>query len=224
MGQLPRSSAKADTTPLIQIVISVSRLCGERIKSHARELLGHSFFRTGGYPRCCGQMPLLWTDASLRHQEMISMTSSLRTGGATVRTAVQQASFVVGVVFLVVGVAGFIPGITTHYGDMTFAGHDSMAKLLGVFMVSVLHNIVHLLFGIAGIALSRTAPSARNFLIGGGVIYLVLWIYGLVIDQTSSANFVPINTADNWLHFLLGAGMIALGVVLSRRRADVPRI
>jgi hypothetical protein len=133
------------------------------------------------------------------------------------------AAFVVGVVFLVVGVAGFVPGITTHYGDMTFAGHDSMAKLLGVFMVSVLHNIVHLLFGIAGIALSRTIGSARNYLIGGGVVYLVLWIYGLVIDQTSSANFVPINTPDNWLHFVLGVGMIALGVALSRRSVGTPR-
>lgn len=130
---------------------------------------------------------------------------------------------VVGVVFLLVGIAGFIPGVTTHYGDMTFAGHDSMAKLLGIFMVSVLHNIVHLLFGIAGVALSRTAPSARNYLIGGGVIYLVLWIYGLVIDQTSSANFVPVNTPDNWLHFLLGVGMIALGVVLSRRAVATSR-
>jgi hypothetical protein len=131
---------------------------------------------------------------------------------------------VVGIVFLLVGILGFVPGITTHYGDMTFAGHDSMAKLLGIFMVSVLHNIVHLLFGIAGIALSRTVPSARNYLIGGGVIYLVLWLYGLVIDQTSSANFVPINTADNWLHFLLGVGMIALGVLLTRRAATARRV
>jgi hypothetical protein len=145
------------------------------------------------------------------------MANSLRTDRSDVRTQVQLAAFVVGIVFLLVGILGFIPGITTHYGDMTFAGHDSMAKLLGVFMVSVLHNIVHLLFGIAGIALSRTVPSARNYLIGGGVIYLVLWLYGLVIDQTSSANFVPINTADNWLHFLLGVGMIALGVLLTRR-------
>jgi hypothetical protein len=137
---------------------------------------------------------------------------------------VQLAALVVGVVFVLVGILGFIPGITTNYSDMTFAGHDSMAKLLGVFMVSVLHNIVHLLFGIAGIALSRTVPSARNYLIGGGVIYLVLWLYGLIIDQTSSANFVPINTADNWLHFLLGLGMIALGVLLTRRVAADRRI
>ncbi len=133
------------------------------------------------------------------------------------RTPVQLAALVVGVVFVVVGIAGFIPGVTTHYSDMTFAGHDSMAKLLGLFMVSVLHNIVHLLFGIVGIALSRSAASARLYLIVGGVIYLVLWLYGLIIDMKSAANFVPLNTADNWLHLLLGLGMVALGFALGRR-------
>jgi hypothetical protein len=57
---------------------------------------------------------------------------------------------------------------------------------------------------------------AKNFLIWGGVIYAVLWIYGLVIDPMSSANFVPLNTADNWLHLLLAVGMIGLGVLLGR--------
>ena len=98
-----------------------------------------------------------------------------------------------------------------------------MAKLLGVFNVSVLHNIVHLLFGVVGLALARTASGARSYLIGGGVIYLVLWIYGLLIDKNSSANFVPVNTADNWLHFVLGLGMIALGVALGRRVVDSRR-
>jgi hypothetical protein len=41
----------------------------------------------------------------------------------------------------------------------------------------------------------------------------VLWLYGLVIDHKDEANFVPVNTADDWLHFALGAGMIALGVL-----------
>jgi hypothetical protein len=77
--------------------------------------------------------------------------------------------------------------------------------LLGVFSVSVMHNIVHLVFGIAGLIMARTAEGARAYLIGGGVIYLVLWVYGLVIDQASAANFVPVNTADNWLLFALGA-------------------
>ncbi|WP_128381315.1 DUF4383 domain-containing protein [Streptomyces cavernae] len=134
------------------------------------------------------------------------------------RAAVQQAAQLVGVVFLLVGVLGFIPGITTGYDDMEFASHDSGAELLGIFQVSVLHNIVHLLFGIVGLAMARSASGARAFLIGGGVIYLVLWLYGLIIDHGSDANFVPLNTADDWLHFALGVAMIALGVLLTRGR------
>src|SRR5215218_1514871 len=132
---------------------------------------------------------------------------------------IQTVARLVGIVFLVVGIAGFIPGITTNlYDGLEFAGHDGNAKLLGIFEVSVLHNIVHLLFGIAGLALSRTWDGARTFLIGGGAIYLVLWLYGLIIDKHDSANFVPVNSADDWLHFFLGVGMIALGLVLGRQR------
>jgi hypothetical protein len=144
--------------------------------------------------------------------------NSRRPVSATARSQLRTAALLVGAVFLLVGLLGFIPGITTHYDDMSGAGHESMAKLLGIFQVSVLHNIVHLLFGVAGVMLSRTHNGARAFLIGGGVVYLVLWLYGLVIDQTSSANFVPVNTADNWLHLGLGVGMIGLGVLLSRDR------
>lgn len=136
----------------------------------------------------------------------------------TGRTPVQLAALVFGIVFLLVGVLGFIPGITTNYDQLAAAGHHSEAMLLGIFQVSILHNIVHLLFGVAGLVLARAIPGARNYLIWGGVIYLVLWLYGLFIDQQSAANFVPLNTADNWLHFILGVVMIALGLLLTRRR------
>jgi len=85
--------------------------------------------------------------------------------------------------------------------------------------VSVLHNLVHILFGLAGLALARSFGGARAFLLGGGAIYLVLWLYGLVIDQMSAANFVPVNTADNWLHFILGVAMVGLGLALGRSPA-----
>lgn len=131
------------------------------------------------------------------------------------RTPVQQVAALVGVVFLLVGILGFIPGITTHYGDLSFAGHDSGAMLLGLFQVSVLHNIVHLAFGVVGLALARTPEGARSFLLGGGAVYLVLWILGIV----NAGNWIPVNTADNWLHFVLGIGMIGLGFVTSRDTA-----
>ena len=78
------------------------------------------------------------------------------------------------------GLLGFIPGITTDYDTLQLAGHESEAKLLGIFQVSILHNVVHRLFGVVGLALARTW-SARGFLV------------------------------------VLGAGMVALGLVLGKR-------
>jgi len=150
------------------------------------------------------------------HRERKSAMSNTNNPVDGRRTTVQRAAQAVGLVFLLVGILGFIPGITSNYGSMMFAGHESDALLLGIFQVSVLHNIVHLLFGVAGLAMAKTASGARNYLLGGGVVYAVLWLYGLFIGQESAANFVPLNSADNWLHFLLAAGMIALALVLSR--------
>jgi hypothetical protein len=141
--------------------------------------------------------------------------ADINTGSMTA-TTLQKAARAVAVVFVAVGVLGFIPGITTDYGTMNSAVHDSVAKLLGIFQLSMLHNIVGLLFGIVGLALARSFSGARAYLIGGGVVYAVLWVYGLVVADMSSANFVPMNTADDWLHLLLAVGMISLGVLLGR--------
>jgi Domain of unknown function (DUF4383) len=127
------------------------------------------------------------------------------------RTTLQMAALLVGVVFLLVGILGFIPGITTD-APGKFTGDDSDAELLGLFRVSILHNIIHLLFGIAGIALARTWDGARTFLIGGGVIYLAIWLLGII----GALDWLPANAADHWLHFALGVAMVGVGYVLSR--------
>jgi Domain of unknown function (DUF4383) len=154
---------------------------------------------------------------------MVSRSESGASRAVAARPLVCLLAAAVGAVFLLVGVLGFIPGITTNYDDMAFAGHESGAELFGIFQVSVLHNLVHALFGIAGLALSRTVANARLFLIGGGAIYLVLWLYGLVVGVDSGANFVPVNTADDWLHFVLGVGMIGLGLATGRSAASAAR-
>jgi len=141
-------------------------------------------------------------------------------GARADRSPVRTAATVVGAVCWSASSASS-RGATSQYDQMGFAGHGSMALLLGLFQVSVLHNIVHLLYGVAGLAVSRQARTATAYLIGGGAIYLVLWLYGLVIDKQSGANFVPLNSADDWLHFGLGVGMIALGYLLGRRARTV---
>lgn len=129
------------------------------------------------------------------------------------RTPVQNVARLVGIVFLLVGIAGFIPGLTTDlYEGLEFAGDEGTSELLGLFQVSVLHNIVHGLFGLAGLALAATASGARTYLIGGGAIYVGLFVLGLL----GGGDWIPVDDADNWLHLLLGAGMIGLGVVTTR--------
>ncbi len=139
------------------------------------------------------------------------------------RTSMQTVALVMGVVFLLVGILGFVPGVTSQYDTMSMAGHESMGMLLGVFQVSYLHNIVHVLFGVVGVLAARSYPAARAYLLFGGVIYLVLWLYGLVAGGATSANFVPVNTADNWLHLALAVVMIGAAFLLGRRSAVAPR-
>jgi hypothetical protein len=138
------------------------------------------------------------------------------------RSLAQTLALLFGVAFLAVGVLGFIPGITTNVSDMDFAGKDSPSEPFGIFQVSILHNIVHLLFGLAGIALARTWESARTYLLGAGLIYIVLFIYGLFVGAGDDANFVPINNEDDWLHLVLGIVLLG-GWYVSRTGDEVSR-
>lgn len=151
------------------------------------------------------------------------MSGDNRSAAAGARSATQWVALVLGIVFLVVGVLGFIPGITTDYDTMTWAGHHSDAKLLGIFEVSVLHNVVHLAFGVAGLLMARSLSLARTYLIGGGVVYFAVWIYGVSINRDDAGNFLPVNDADNWLHLGLAVVMILVGGFLpplETRNAD----
>ncbi|HUR75414.1 MAG TPA: DUF4383 domain-containing protein [Sporichthya sp.] len=133
----------------------------------------------------------------------------------------RTAAMIVAITFLAVGIAGFLPGITSNVKELDFAGpHEEMgekAKLLGLFHVSVLHNLVHLGFGLAGLILARSVSGARKYLIGGAIVYALVLVYGLLVDDQSDANFLPVNPADNVLHALLAAGMLALALLLSPR-------
>lgn len=137
------------------------------------------------------------------------------------RSLAQVLAAVFGLTFLLVGIAGFIPGITTDYDRLSFLGTDSHAELLGLFQVSILHNVVHLLFGVGVLAAAR-ATWARLYLLGGGAVYLLVAAYGIVVERSSDANFLPVNDADNVLHIGLSVALLAAGVValVTERRSS----
>lgn len=137
--------------------------------------------------------------------------------------AVQAAALFVGATFVVVGVLGFIPGVTTDYDRLNWAGHQSGAKLFGLFVVSGLHNLIHLALGVLGLVMARSYAAARAYFLGGGLVYFALWVHGLLIAHASAANVVPVNRADNWLHFGLGVAMVVLGLTLAGQRDPTKR-
>jgi hypothetical protein len=106
-----------------------------------------------------------------------------------------------GAAMLLVGVLGFIPGVTTHYGDLQLA-HGSRADLFGVFRVSILLNLLHVVVGTVGIAIGRTRALA--------LASLVLWLVGVF----AAGAWLSLDTADNWLHFLFAVTLPGLALLV----------
>lgn len=113
-------------------------------------------------------------------------------------TTVQRVAQIFGVVFLIIGIAGFFFSVTMEE-----------AMLLGMFPVNVAHNVVHLLFGIWGLAAARSFAGARSYAQIAGVIYLVLAVLGFVAP--TGFGIVPIGGNDIWLHAVIGIVLAYFG-------------
>lgn len=135
------------------------------------------------------------------------------------RRDVQNVAMGAGAIVMLVGILGFIPGITTNYGGLMFLGPDSQAMFLGVFQVSMLLNIVQLVIGAVGLTMARTWTGARSFLLWFGVLYVVFAIYGFAVGTASPANFLAFNMPDNWAHAILGLVMMACSWLFTRNVA-----
>jgi hypothetical protein len=122
---------------------------------------------------------------------------------------------VFGVVFLLVGILGFVPGITqmheSHSGLVV--GGPGHGYLLGLFHVNLLHNLVHILFGVWGLIAAGALDTSRVYFRGVGVIYIVLALLGLisVANVYNTFGLIPIHGHNVWLHALLGVAGLYLG-------------
>lgn len=137
--------------------------------------------------------------------------------------AVQGAAMIVAVVLILLGVLGFIPGVTSGLDRLDWIGQHSGARLFGTFAVCAVLNIVHMVVGAAGFLFARTYAGARAYLLAGGVIYLGLWLYGVLVEYGSDAHVIPLNPATNWLHVILGAVMVLLAVTLAGQHDPTKR-
>jgi Domain of unknown function (DUF4383) len=116
-------------------------------------------------------------------------------------------ALVFGVVFLLVGIAGFIPALVSpvHSGHPDIAVDSGYGLLLGLFPVNILHNLVHVLFGIWGLAAFRSLGGARLYARGVAIIYAVLTIAGFVPGLNTLFGLTPLFGNDIWLHAVLAA-------------------
>jgi hypothetical protein len=128
-------------------------------------------------------------------------------------------------VFLLVGVMGFVPGLLTPLSASDHGAHavpvkvnDFEGYLLGLFHVNVLHSLVHVLFGIMGLAMSRSYPAARGYARIVAISYTLLAIMGLIPALNTVFGLIPIHGNDVWLHILLALPAYYFGFV--GRRGD----
>ena len=121
----------------------------------------------------------------------------------------QRISQIFGWAFIIVGLAGFAATGASMNPD-----HLTAPRLFGVFPVNVVHNVVHLLFGLWGIFAVRSMGAARTYLLGAGLAYLVLAALGLVVPD--GLGLVPLGGSDVGLHLFLGLGLLLSGLIAAR--------
>lgn len=112
-------------------------------------------------------------------------------------------ALIFGILYLIVGVAGFIPGLLVRSPDLPPIAVDSLyGRLLGLFPVNILHTLVHLGLGAWGIAAWRSYSGARGYARGLAIIFGVLTLIGLIPATSTLFGLVPLFGHDIWLHAL----------------------
>lgn len=136
-------------------------------------------------------------------------------------SALRRFALIFGIVFLLLGIAGFIPGLTqphTHPDVMVTAG---LGLLMGLFPVNVIHNFAHLVFGVWGLMAWRSDGAARTYGRAVFVAYALLTVMGLIATMRlyTGFGFVPLYGHDVWLHAVLAAVGFYFGFI---RHIDQP--
>ncbi|HET7910035.1 MAG TPA: DUF4383 domain-containing protein [Nitrospira sp.] len=109
---------------------------------------------------------------------------------------------VIGILFLAVGVLGFVPGLKSP--PPLAAPHLSVeggyGLLLGLFAVNWIHNLVHVAIGVASLRASHSISASRKFARGLTIFYGGLAVMGVIPVLNSTFGLIPLFGHDIWLH------------------------
>ncbi|HYO07593.1 MAG TPA: DUF4383 domain-containing protein [Tepidisphaeraceae bacterium] len=128
-------------------------------------------------------------------------------------------ALILGIMFLLIGVMGFIPGLVTHdmpTGTTDVGSHADHGRLLGLFPVNTMHNLVHLAFGAWGVIAYRRWDASRTYARATAIIYGLLAIMGLIPNFNTMFGMVPLHGHDVWLHAAIAAAAAYFGFATSR--------
>ena len=121
---------------------------------------------------------------------------------------IRTFALIIGILYVIGGISGFIPALNPHHADMPPIAVDSFyGRALGLFPVNILHNIVHIAIGLWGLLASRSVSGARFFGKGLAIFYGLLAILGLIPATNTMFGLVPLYGNDVWLH--AGTALIA---------------
>ncbi|WP_020501479.1 DUF4383 domain-containing protein [Sciscionella marina] len=134
------------------------------------------------------------------------------------RPPVQYVVFGTGLVLLLVGLLGFVPGATTDYHMLRLAGRGPSALLFDTFSVTIVRNLLFVVLGVVFLAVTRTPPLAHGLLIAAGLVYLLLYGYGLLAGRGADANLLGLNDPDNWMHLAIAMVLLASAFLAGQKR------
>lgn len=128
---------------------------------------------------------------------------------------IRTFALIYGLVFLAVGIAGFIPGLLSPHDSVEHALtiERGAGNLFGLFPVNVLHNLVHVAFGVWGLGASRGTSLAIVYARAVAVTFAVLMVMGLIPGFDTVFGLVPLHGNDVWLHALLAVGAAYFGFI-----------
>jgi hypothetical protein len=121
----------------------------------------------------------------------------------------RAVAYGLGAIYTLVGILGFF-----MVDEAGFTGRDFDDNVFG-FAVNHLHNIVHLLIGLALLGAARAGyrPARSMNLAIGGTYLLVALIGFFIAAEDNDANILNLNGADNILHLVTGAVLVAVAMM-----------